>query len=180
MFGLSHLFYPWGLILQGIALVHFLRRRPDGYWFKLFFLVVFFGAGGSTARECWPVSACCAAYFRALGAVRASKSWKRKFWIILRRPTTKNWASFTRTKNNLPKRARRSRMQLQRAAIPHTHFIIARRLRWDWKTTRPRLRTWSVSSPATPSLITTGPRDYSPMLMREPANWTALHINMST
>lgn len=31
--GLSHLFYPWGFILQALALVHFIRRRPDGYWF---------------------------------------------------------------------------------------------------------------------------------------------------
>ena len=25
-------FFPWGLILQAIALVHFIRRRPTGYW----------------------------------------------------------------------------------------------------------------------------------------------------
>src|SRR5215203_3400213 len=24
------LFYPWGLILQALAIVHFIRRRPDG------------------------------------------------------------------------------------------------------------------------------------------------------
>ncbi len=29
---LSGLFYPWGIILQAIAIVHFIRRRPDGYW----------------------------------------------------------------------------------------------------------------------------------------------------
>ena len=29
---ISHLFYPWGLILQAVAIVHFIRRRPDGYW----------------------------------------------------------------------------------------------------------------------------------------------------
>ncbi len=26
------LLFPWGLILQGIAIVHFIRRRPDTYW----------------------------------------------------------------------------------------------------------------------------------------------------
>lgn len=26
------LFYPYGVILQAIAIVHFLRRRPDAYW----------------------------------------------------------------------------------------------------------------------------------------------------
>ena len=30
--GLIRLFYPWGLILQAIAIVHFIRRRPDTYW----------------------------------------------------------------------------------------------------------------------------------------------------
>lgn len=30
--GLVSLFYPWGLILQAIAVVHFVRRRPDSYW----------------------------------------------------------------------------------------------------------------------------------------------------
>jgi hypothetical protein len=29
---LSLLLYPWNFILQGIAIVHFIRRRPDTYW----------------------------------------------------------------------------------------------------------------------------------------------------
>jgi hypothetical protein len=39
MFGLSYLFYPWGFIVQILAIVHFLRRRPQNYWF----FVIFFG-----------------------------------------------------------------------------------------------------------------------------------------
>lgn len=42
--GFSNLFYPWGFILQLLALIHFFRRRPDGYWF---FVILFFGALGS-------------------------------------------------------------------------------------------------------------------------------------
>jgi hypothetical protein len=30
--GFFSLFFPWGVILQAIAIVHFIRRRPDGYW----------------------------------------------------------------------------------------------------------------------------------------------------
>jgi len=30
--GFSALFYPWGLVLQAIAILHFVRRRPDTYW----------------------------------------------------------------------------------------------------------------------------------------------------
>ncbi len=26
---LSYLLYPWVIILQGLAIVHFIRRRPD-------------------------------------------------------------------------------------------------------------------------------------------------------
>src|SRR5215475_13809751 len=35
------LLFPWGLILQGIAIVHFIRRRPDTYWLW----IVLFGGG---------------------------------------------------------------------------------------------------------------------------------------
>jgi hypothetical protein len=30
--GFLALFYPWGIILQAMALVHFVRRRPDTFW----------------------------------------------------------------------------------------------------------------------------------------------------
>ncbi len=38
MFGISHLFYPWGFILQIFALIHFFRRRPESYWFWIIFI----------------------------------------------------------------------------------------------------------------------------------------------
>src|ERR1700685_1579712 len=41
---LSHLFFPWGLLLQVFAIVHFLRRRPDTYWF---FIILFLGPLGA-------------------------------------------------------------------------------------------------------------------------------------
>ena len=30
--GLTGLFYPWGFLLQAVAILHFVRRRPDTYW----------------------------------------------------------------------------------------------------------------------------------------------------
>jgi hypothetical protein len=30
--GFIGLFYPWGMILQAVAILHFVRRRPDGFW----------------------------------------------------------------------------------------------------------------------------------------------------
>jgi hypothetical protein len=41
---LTGLFYPWGLILQGVAIVHFIRRRPDTYWI---WVILFLGPIGA-------------------------------------------------------------------------------------------------------------------------------------
>jgi hypothetical protein len=46
MFGLSHLFYPWGLVLQAAAMIHFFRRRPENYWF---YVILFAGPFGAAA-----------------------------------------------------------------------------------------------------------------------------------
>jgi hypothetical protein len=35
---------PYGLILQAIAIVHFIRRRPDGFWL---WIIIFFGGLGA-------------------------------------------------------------------------------------------------------------------------------------
>src|SRR5579862_1950446 len=42
----SHLFYPWGFILQILALVHFFKRGAAGYWVWIIF---FGGAIGAAA-----------------------------------------------------------------------------------------------------------------------------------
>ena len=41
---LSHLLYPWGLLLQGLAIIHFIRRRPEMYWI---FVILFLGPLGA-------------------------------------------------------------------------------------------------------------------------------------
>jgi hypothetical protein len=44
IFRLGYLFYPWGFIVQLLALVHFIRRRPDGFWLWVIFIGGFPGA----------------------------------------------------------------------------------------------------------------------------------------
>jgi hypothetical protein len=44
MGSLLFLFFPWGIILQAVAIVHFIRRRPDGYWL---WIIIFFGGLGA-------------------------------------------------------------------------------------------------------------------------------------
>lgn len=41
---LSGLFYPWGLLLQGAAIIHFIRRRPDTWWL---WVILFLGPPGA-------------------------------------------------------------------------------------------------------------------------------------
>jgi hypothetical protein len=41
---LSHLLFPWGLLLQVFAIIHFIRRRPDMYWI---FIILFLGPLGA-------------------------------------------------------------------------------------------------------------------------------------
>src|SRR5258707_9797525 len=45
MFG-RYFFYPWGLVLQAIALVHFVKRRPENYWI---YIILFGGSLGAGA-----------------------------------------------------------------------------------------------------------------------------------
>jgi hypothetical protein len=44
MGALSFLIYPWGFILQGIALWHFIKRRPENYWL---YVILFLGPLGA-------------------------------------------------------------------------------------------------------------------------------------
>jgi len=41
---LSALFYPWGILLQAAAIIHFIRRRPDTYWI---WVILFLGPIGA-------------------------------------------------------------------------------------------------------------------------------------
>lgn len=42
--GFFSLLFPWGVILQAIAIVHFIRRRPDTIWL---FVIIFLGPLGA-------------------------------------------------------------------------------------------------------------------------------------
>ena len=42
--GFFSLFYPWGIVLQALAIVHFIRRRPDTIWL---WVIIFLGPLGA-------------------------------------------------------------------------------------------------------------------------------------
>src|SRR5207244_10951420 len=54
MSALFYLFYPRGVILQGVAIVHFIRRRPDTYWLWIIVFGGGLGALGYIAAEVLP------------------------------------------------------------------------------------------------------------------------------
>ena len=51
------LFYPYGVILQALAIVHFMRRRPDGYWLWIILLGGGIGAFAYLIAEVLPDAA---------------------------------------------------------------------------------------------------------------------------
>ncbi len=67
MGGLTHLFFPWGLILQGLALWHFVRRRPESYWLWIIILGGVLGAGVYMIAEVIPDLGLLRGPFQAFG-----------------------------------------------------------------------------------------------------------------
>ena len=62
MFGL---FYPYGVILQALAIVHFMRRRPDGYWLWIILIGGGIGALAYLVAEVVPDAALLRGTFQA-------------------------------------------------------------------------------------------------------------------
>ena len=52
--GLTALFYPWGIVLQALAILHFVRRRPDTYWLWIILIGGGLGALVYIAAEVLP------------------------------------------------------------------------------------------------------------------------------
>jgi hypothetical protein len=67
MFGLRNLFYPWGFLVQIVALVHFVRRRPDNYWFYIILFGGFLGASAYIAVEVLPDAGLLRGVFQGFG-----------------------------------------------------------------------------------------------------------------
>ena len=52
--GLGALFYPWGMVLQAIAVLHFIRRRPDTFWLWIILIGGGLGAAVYMVAEMLP------------------------------------------------------------------------------------------------------------------------------
>jgi hypothetical protein len=67
MFGLRQLFYPWGFLVQIVALVHFVRRRPGNYWLYIIFFGGFLGASAYIVVEVLPDAGLLRGVFQGFG-----------------------------------------------------------------------------------------------------------------
>ena len=67
MFGFRQLFYPWGFLVQGVALVHFARRRPESYWLYVILFGGFVGASAYIVVEVLPDAGLLRGVFQGFG-----------------------------------------------------------------------------------------------------------------
>ena len=67
MFGLNYFFYPWGYILQILAIVHAFRRRPEGYWYLIILMGGMLGALAYIVMEVLPDLGMARSAFSGLG-----------------------------------------------------------------------------------------------------------------
>lgn len=67
MFGLSHLYYPWGILLQIVAIVHFVKRRPESYWLWIILIGGPIGAGAYLLVEVLPDTRLLPGVFQGFG-----------------------------------------------------------------------------------------------------------------
>jgi hypothetical protein len=67
MFGLNYFFFPWGYILQILALVHAIRRRPEYYWYLIIFMGGMLGAVAYILIEVLPDAGLARNAFAGLG-----------------------------------------------------------------------------------------------------------------
>jgi hypothetical protein len=67
MFGLSHLYYPWGFLVQIFAIVHFVRRRPENYWFYVIFFGGWLGGAVYIVAEVIPDLGLLRGFFQGFG-----------------------------------------------------------------------------------------------------------------
>jgi hypothetical protein len=88
MFGLGHFFYPWGFLVQGLAIVHFIRRRPENYWFYVIFFLGPPGAAVYILAEVLPDLGLLRGFFQGFGRRSRIKTVET---LILDNPSPANY-----------------------------------------------------------------------------------------
>jgi hypothetical protein len=86
--GLFSFLFPWGLIVQALAVTHFIRRRPDTYWL---WIIIFLGPVGALVYIFAEVLPDIALLRQALDAVGRRQRISRLEAIVLENPAAGNF-----------------------------------------------------------------------------------------
>ena len=140
---LSYFFYPWSLVLQVVAIIHFIRRRPEMYWL---FIIIFLGPLGALIYlivVALPDFRSLLRHSEAFRAASASASLRLRFSTIHPRRITRNSATFIWSRAAwswlVPRSTRRS-PRPSALSMPFTGALSAPSA---WETFQPRWPIWS-------------------------------------
>jgi hypothetical protein len=86
--GFFSLLFPWGVILQAMALVHFIRRRPDNVWL---WIIVFFGPLGALVYIAMEVVPDLGLLRQSLDSFGRKKRIKQLEAVVLENPAAGNY-----------------------------------------------------------------------------------------
>src|SRR5579862_5505685 len=139
IFRLGYLFYPWGFIVQLLALAHFFRRRPDGFWLFVIFFGGFLGALVYLVAEVLPDAGLLRGLYQGYGrksriaivetAILDNPS---GFSTTRRRRISRNLASSIGTKSSMRRRRRHLTVPSLRGAIHCIPSTGAGCVSWRW------------------------------------------------
>jgi tetratricopeptide (TPR) repeat protein len=125
--GLGFLVYPWGLIVQGIALWHFVKRRPENYWFYIIIFGGVLGAGVYVVVEMVPDLGLLGGVFQAFGKRSRIQSLET---LILDNPSAGNLEElaelYFEQKNFKKAREALDRAISARSDSPHAFYLRAK------------------------------------------------------
>jgi len=124
MFGLSHLFYPWGVLLQIMAIVHFVKRRPENYWLWIILIGGPIGASAYLLVEVAPDARLLGGVFQGFGRRSRIQTLETQ---ILDNPSAGNYEELGEL-NLEEKKYEKARM------IRFTLFMAARKVHSGWAT----------------------------------------------
>ena len=126
MFGLNYLFPHWGILVQIFAIVHFVRRRPENYWFFIIFFGGFLGAAVYIVVEVLPDLTLLRGVFQGFGKRSRIQALET---LILDNPSPGNYEELGELllEQKQYKRAREAfnKAIAARADSPHTFYFRA-------------------------------------------------------
>jgi hypothetical protein len=85
---MGFLFSPWGIILQALAIIHFIRRRPDTYWL---FIIIFLGPLGAIIYILLEVVPDLGLLRQSFDAFPRRKRIRHLEALVLENPAAGNW-----------------------------------------------------------------------------------------